>query len=86
LSLLVLSQRVRKGRGDDENKRKKYLELELAVVNNGRSDVPELSLLVEFVEQALLGLDAAAVLRGPAAAGASAQVERGGAGRGVRGA
>lgn len=51
LSLLVLSQRVRKGRGDDENKRKKYLELELAVVNNGRSDVPELSLLVEFFER-----------------------------------
>jgi hypothetical protein len=51
LSILVLSQRVRKGRGEDENKRKKYLELELAVVNNGRSDVPELSLLVEFFER-----------------------------------
>lgn len=51
LSLLVLSQRVRKGRGEDENKRKKYLEVELAVVNNSRTDVPELSLLVEFFER-----------------------------------
>ena len=51
LSVLVLSQRVRKGRGDDENKRKKYLEAELAVVNNGRTDIPELSLLVEFFER-----------------------------------
>src|SRR5262249_55560906 len=51
LSLLVLSQRTRKGRGEDENKRKKYLELELGVVNNSKSDVPELSLLVEFFER-----------------------------------
>lgn len=51
LSLLVLSQRIRKGRGDDENRRKKYLELELGVVNNGRQDVPELSLLVEFFDR-----------------------------------
>ncbi len=51
LSLLVLSQRVRRGRGADENRRRKYLELELAVVNNGRDDVPELSLLVEFFER-----------------------------------
>jgi hypothetical protein len=47
----VLSQRSRKGRGEDENKRKKYLELELGVVNNSKSDVPELSLLVEFFER-----------------------------------
>jgi hypothetical protein len=51
LSLLVLSQRTRKGHGEDENKRKKYLELELGVVNNGKQDVPELSLLVEFFER-----------------------------------
>ncbi len=51
LSLLVLSQRVRKGRGEDENKRKKYLEVELAIVNNGKTDVPEVSLLVEFFER-----------------------------------
>jgi hypothetical protein len=51
LSVLVLSQRMRKGRGEDENKRKKYLEVELAVVNNGRTDIPELSLLVEFFER-----------------------------------
>ncbi|MDF3068516.1 MAG: hypothetical protein K0R38_4117 [Polyangiaceae bacterium] len=51
LSLLTLSQRVRKGRGDDERKNKKYLELELGVVNNGKTDVPELSLLVEFFER-----------------------------------
>jgi hypothetical protein len=51
LSLLVLSQRTRKGRGEDENKHKKYLELELGVVNNGKQDLPELSLLVEFFER-----------------------------------
>ena len=48
LSLLVLAQRTRRGRGEDENKRKKYLEVELGVVNNGKADVPEVSLLVEF--------------------------------------
>ncbi len=47
----MLSQRIRRGRGDDENKRKKYLELELGVVNNSKTDVPELSLLVEFFER-----------------------------------
>lgn len=51
LSILMLSQRVRKGRGEDENKRKKYLEAELAVVNNSKTDIPELSLLVEFFER-----------------------------------
>lgn len=51
LSLLTLSQRTRRGRGEDENKRKKYLELELGVVNNSKSDVPEVSLLVEFFER-----------------------------------
>jgi hypothetical protein len=51
LSLLVLSQRTRKGHGDDENKRKKYLELELGVVNNSKTDVPEVSLLVDFFER-----------------------------------
>jgi hypothetical protein len=51
LSLLTLSQRVRKGRGEEERKNKKYLELELGVVNNSKSDVPELSLLVEFFER-----------------------------------
>lgn len=51
LSLLTLSQRTRRGRGEDENKRKQYLELELGVVNNSKSDVPEVSLLVEFFER-----------------------------------
>lgn len=51
LSLLVLGQRSRKGRGEDENRRKKYLEVELGVVNNGKTDVPEVSLLVEFFER-----------------------------------
>ena len=51
LSLLVFGQRVRKGRGEDENKRKKYLEVELGIVNNGKTDVPEVSLLVEFFER-----------------------------------
>jgi hypothetical protein len=51
LSVLVLSQRTRKGRGEDENKRKKYLEVELGVVNNGKTDIPELAFLVEFFER-----------------------------------
>ena len=51
LSLLVLGQRTRKGRGEDENKHKKYLEVELGVVNNSKTDVPEVSLLVEFFER-----------------------------------
>jgi hypothetical protein len=51
LSLLVLAQRARKGHGEDENKRKKYLELELGIVNNSKTDVPEVSLLVEFFER-----------------------------------
>ncbi len=51
LSLLVLAQRTRKGHGEDENKRKKYLEVELGIVNNGKTDVPEVSLLVEFFER-----------------------------------
>lgn len=51
LSLLVLSQRTRKGHGEDENKRKKYLELELAVVNNGKTDLPEVALAVDFFER-----------------------------------
>jgi len=51
LSLLTLSQRTRRGRGEDENKRKKYLEVELGVVNNGKTELPELSLLVEFFDR-----------------------------------
>ncbi len=51
LSLLVLAQRTRKGHGEDENKRKKYLELELGIVNNSKTDVPEVALLVEFFER-----------------------------------
>ena len=93
LSLLVLSQRARKGRGEDENKRKKYLEVELGVVNNGKTRRAGalaagrvLRARPAAFEQALLGVDAAAVLRRPAAARASHQVERRGAGRGVRGA
>ncbi len=50
LSLITLAQRVRRGRGEDENKRKKYLEVELGVVNNSKTDIPEISLLVEFFE------------------------------------
>jgi hypothetical protein len=49
--LLVLAQRTRKGRGEDENKHKKYLELELGVVNNSKAELPELSFLVEFFER-----------------------------------
>lgn len=51
LSLLTLSQRTRRGHGEDENKRKKYLEVELGVVNNGKTELPELSLLVEFFDR-----------------------------------
>jgi hypothetical protein len=51
LSLIVIAKRVRKGRGSDESRRKNYLELELGVVNNGASELPELSLLVESFER-----------------------------------
>jgi hypothetical protein len=51
LSVLVLSQHVRMGKNPDENKRKKYLELELAVVNNSNKDIDEVALLVLFFDR-----------------------------------
>ncbi len=51
LSVLVLSQRVRLGKNPDENKRKKYLELEVAVVNNSNQELEEVALLVLFYDR-----------------------------------
>lgn len=53
LSLVVLGQRVRQGRGPEENRRKKYLELDLAVVNNSKESIGEVALLVLFYERDL---------------------------------
>jgi hypothetical protein len=51
LSLLVLSQKIRRGRDEDENKRKQYLEIELAIVNNSNEEFREIALLVQFFER-----------------------------------
>jgi hypothetical protein len=51
LSLLVLGQRVRKGRGPDERRGKNYTELDLAVVNNSSQPIGEVALLVLFFER-----------------------------------
>lgn len=51
LSVLVLSQKVRRGRGEDEKKRKKYLELDIAVVNNSNEELREVALLVDFFDR-----------------------------------
>ncbi|HWA76260.1 MAG TPA: hypothetical protein VG937_28165 [Polyangiaceae bacterium] len=51
LSVLVLSQHVRLGRNADENKRKKYLELDVAVVNNSNKELDEVALMVLFYER-----------------------------------
>lgn len=51
LSVLVLSQHVRLGRNPDESKRKKYLELDVAVVNNSNKELDEVSLMVLFFER-----------------------------------
>jgi hypothetical protein len=49
--VLVLSQHVRLGRNADENKRKKYLELDVAVVNNSNKELDEVALMVLFYER-----------------------------------
>jgi hypothetical protein len=53
LSVLTLSQRVRMGRNPDESKRKKYLELDIAVVNNSNKELEEVALMVLFYERDL---------------------------------
>lgn len=51
VSLIVLGQRVRQGRGVTENRNKKYTELDLAVVNNSRDPISEIALLVLFYDR-----------------------------------
>jgi hypothetical protein len=50
LSVLYLKQRVRPGRGSPhhESVRKKYLDLDVAVVNNGNTSIDEITLVVLF--------------------------------------
>jgi hypothetical protein len=52
LSVLYLKQRVRPGRGSPhhESVRKKYLDLDVAVVNNGNSSIDEITLVVLFYD------------------------------------
>ncbi|HET9952868.1 MAG TPA: hypothetical protein VFQ61_00110 [Polyangiaceae bacterium] len=51
LSVLTISKRLRLGKNPDENKRKKYLELDLAVVNNSNKDIEEIALMVLFYDR-----------------------------------
>ena len=51
LGILRFAERVRRGRGADESKSKQYLELEVAVVNNSKEPINEVSLLVLFYER-----------------------------------
>lgn len=52
LSVLFLKQRVRMGRGapHKESIRKKYLDLDIAVVNNGNTNIDEITLVVLFYD------------------------------------
>jgi hypothetical protein len=53
LSVLVLKQRVRAGRGAPahESVRKRYTDVDIAVVNNGNAPIDEVALLVLFYEK-----------------------------------
>lgn len=51
LSVLTLSQRVRMGKNPDESRRKRYLELDIAVVNNSNKELDEVALMVLFFER-----------------------------------
>ncbi|HEY3493115.1 MAG TPA: hypothetical protein VGK73_00460, partial [Polyangiaceae bacterium] len=53
LSVLLLKQRVRAGRGAPahESVRKKYTDVDVAVVNNGSTPIDEITLLVLFYEK-----------------------------------
>jgi hypothetical protein len=48
---LRFGERVRRGRGADESHRKQYLELDVAVINNSKDPIDEVSLLVLFYER-----------------------------------
>jgi hypothetical protein len=53
LGILVLKQRARQGRGapHKESVRKRYTDVDVAVVNNGSTELEEISLLVLFYER-----------------------------------
>ncbi len=51
LTIMVISHKVRQGHGEDESVRKKYSELELAVINNSNQEIKEVSLLVLFYKR-----------------------------------
>ena len=51
LGILRFGERIRRGRGADESKSKQYLELEVAVVNNSKDPIEQVSLLVLFYER-----------------------------------
>jgi hypothetical protein len=51
LSVLTLSQHVRRGREEDERKDKNYLELDIGIVNNSADPLRDVSLIVEFFEK-----------------------------------
>ncbi|HEX6271747.1 MAG TPA: hypothetical protein VFZ53_01845 [Polyangiaceae bacterium] len=53
LGILVLKQRARQGRGapHKESVRKRYTDVDIAVVNNGSTELEEISLLVLFYER-----------------------------------
>jgi hypothetical protein len=51
LSVLTWAERLRRGRGADERASKQYLELEVAVINNSKDAIDEVSLLVLFYER-----------------------------------
>lgn len=51
LSLITISHKVRQGRGEGESRRRKYSELDLAVVNNSKDPINEVSLVVYFYKR-----------------------------------
>ncbi len=51
LQIVRFSERIRRGRGADESASKQYLELEVAVINNSKDAIDEISLLVLFYER-----------------------------------
>ncbi len=51
LSVLLLSQHIRLGKNPDESKRKKHLELDIAVVNNSSKELDEVALMVLFYDR-----------------------------------
>src|SRR6202000_2556048 len=51
LSVLTLSQHVRRGREEDERQDKNYLELDIGIVNNSSDPMRDVSLVVEFFER-----------------------------------